>query len=104
MSRPFPIMPPDRHDERQLLKARGIEMVTGVDWDMLQEHEPQAEANHGQSLRVLAERCGLSACEAVAVLENRQWLPMPLVTAYLRLAEIERAWKADRALLSHNGT
>ena len=95
MSRRFPIMPPDKHDERMYLTARNL-IVAGVDWDMMEEHERQAEKNHDQSLRVLAGRCGLSVCEAVAVLEDRPWRMMPLDEAFARLIEIERAWKASR--------
>lgn len=97
MSRPFPIMPPDRHNERMYLKARNL-IIAGVDWDMMEEHEAQAEKNHDQSLRVLAGRCGLSACEALAVLEDRDWRHMPLDEAYTQLIEFERRWKARQAL------
>lgn len=96
VDRPFPIMPPDKHNERQHLKARGIRIMNGVPWGMMEEHEAQAERNHDQSLRVLAGRSGLSACEAVAVLEDRDWRYMPLDEAFLRLAEIERAWLAKQ--------
>ena len=96
MNRLFPIMPPDRHNERQHLIARGVRIIDGVNWDMMEEHEAQAETNHDQSLRVLAERCGLSACEAVAILENRPWRMMPLDEAFRRLGEIERQWLKQR--------
>jgi hypothetical protein len=95
MSRPFPIMQPDRHNERMYLKARNL-IIMGVDWDMMEEHEAQAEKNHDQSLRVLAGRMGLSACEALAVLEDRDWHHMPLDEAYTQLIEFERRWKAAR--------
>lgn len=96
MNRPFPIMPPDRHNERQYLKERNL-IISGVDWGMMEEHEAQAEKNHDQSLRVLAGRCGLSACEALAVLEDRGWHHMPLDEAYKKLIEFELRWKAAKA-------
>lgn len=44
-----------------------------IPWSMLEPHEGQAEKNHYQSLKRLAERGGLSPCEAVAVLEDRKY-------------------------------
>lgn len=48
-------------------------MGTGlaVKFDVL--NEKQAQINHGQSLDRLAERGGLSPCEALAVVEKRAW-------------------------------
>lgn len=37
--------------------------------------EQQAQKNHGQSLDRLAERGGLSLCEALALVERRRWRP-----------------------------
>lgn len=42
-------------------------------WTLIELHEEQAQRNHYQSLQRLAERGGLSCCEAAAVLENRSW-------------------------------
>lgn len=42
-----------------------------IPWALIQAHEAQALNNHcGQSLERLAQRQGLSACEAVAILED----------------------------------
>lgn len=60
-----------------------------IPWDMVAPHERQALMNHGgQSLERLAERGGLSACEAVAVLEDRQWRRMHKSEAVRRLEEL----------------
>lgn len=48
-------------------------VVVAVPWEMIEPHERQAHANHSQSLATLHSRGGLSACEALAVLENREW-------------------------------
>lgn len=53
-----------------------------IPWVLMQQHEFQALRNHcGQTLDRLAERCGLSACEAVAVLEDKnyrdRWIGCP---------------------------
>jgi hypothetical protein len=61
-----------------------------IPWGLIAPHEAQAQRNHGQSLKRLAERGGLSASEAVAVLENRPWQPM--ADAGPRLVQLHRAW------------
>lgn len=46
--------------------------LKSIPWSLIAAHEKQALENHcGQSLKRLAERCGLSAMEAVAVLEDK---------------------------------
>lgn len=42
-------------------------------WALIAPHEKQALTNHGQSLERLAQRGGLSFCEAAAILEDRRW-------------------------------
>ena len=42
-------------------------------WALIAPHEAQAQANHHQSLERLAQRGGLSFCEAAAIMENRRW-------------------------------
>lgn len=66
-----------------------------IPWAMLAPHEPQAMRNHcGQSLQRLAERGGLSPCEALAVLDDRRWKQMDLMGAMhelrRRAAEFEQ--------------
>lgn len=51
--------------------------LSPIPWDVIAPHDLQALHNHGgQSLTRLAERGGLSPCEALSVLENRPWAPM----------------------------
>jgi hypothetical protein len=47
-----------------------------VPLSLLAPHEAQAQKNHSQSLQRLAERGGLSPCEMLAVLEDREWRRM----------------------------
>lgn len=63
-------------------------LVVGVPWSIMEPHGAQARDNHGQTLKTLAARGGLSHCEAVAVLENRNWRPMD-------------AAEANKALVAH---
>ena len=41
--------------------------------EVIIQHEPQALKNHGQTIKRLSERGGLSWCEALAVLKDREW-------------------------------
>lgn len=59
-------------------------------WPVITPHALQVQRNHGQSLKRLAERGGLSVSEIVAVLEDRSWRPMGDVEAISRLSEIIR--------------
>lgn len=85
----FPILKPWRESEKNLLKALGC--PDSVPWEKLEPHEAQAQRNHSQSLKRLAERGGLSACEAIAVLEDRPWHRMPdQLKMVLRLIELTK--------------
>lgn len=48
-------------------------MGTGLAIRMVILNEQQAQRNHGQSLKRLAERGGLSPDEALAIVERRDW-------------------------------
>ena len=69
-----------------------------IPWAMLEPHNAQAMRNHaGQDLVVLRRRGGLSACEALAILDDRPYRLMDAddstqelaqrVAAYQRLLE-----------------
>jgi len=62
--------------------------LAAVPWDLLAPHERQADINHGQTLKRLAERGGLSPAEMVAVLEDRRFHRMEPAAAIVRLNEI----------------
>ncbi len=55
---------------------------------LIASHEAQAQSNHSQTLARLNERGGLAPSEAVAVLEDRGWKPMPTDEAEDRLEEL----------------
>lgn len=62
----FPIQASHEWAHRDQLKA--------IPWDLIEPHGVQAIRNHcGQDLEKLASRGGLSACEAVAVLEDMDY-------------------------------
>lgn len=63
---------------------------TGLAVDMALLDEVQAEINHGQTLARLKERGGVSACEALALVQKRKWRPVDM--------DIALDWLADRAL------
>jgi hypothetical protein len=62
---------------------------------MIAPHEEQAQRNHSQTLKRLAERMGLSACEAIAVLEDRRWTPMNNDEAVKKLAQMVAEYEAN---------
>lgn len=64
-------------DQRERFPIMNDPEITWVPWRMMAPHEAQAYRNHSQSLSELARRCGLSICEALAVVEDRPWRQMP---------------------------
>lgn len=87
----FPIMhrrPYDRNGttDQQCRRADNLFAVVNLPWAMIEPHAGQAMRNHWQTLERLAERGGLSACEALAVLEDREWRPIPEASAHSQLA------------------
>jgi hypothetical protein len=88
--RMMPIMLGHRAEER-INEAKGAGcavVVVQIPWPMIEAHEVQAKTNHGQTLARLADRGGLSACEALAIIEDRLWQRMPPGEANARLAEM----------------
>lgn len=69
-------------------KGGAVALVVQIPWGMIAPHERQAHDNHGQTLARLAERGGLSACEACAVLDNRKWQKMHDAAAHARLMHL----------------
>jgi hypothetical protein len=72
--KPQPTLAPDHKQEpvARMFPIMG-KTLTSVPWSLLAPHEAQAVRNHSQSLERLAQRGGLSACEALAVIEGRKW-------------------------------
>lgn len=83
--RDFPILQPQIDRQQQELKASGVDPVFWVPWELIAAHAKQCERNHGQTPQQLARRGGLSASEAVAVIEDRVWTAMPIGEANSQL-------------------
>lgn len=86
--------------EEEIRAARrdGLQsLVIGIPWEVLEPHEAQAQRNHSQTLKRLAERGGLGADEAVAVIENRQYRRMPFAAAHTALRKHIDAARAKEA-------
>lgn len=86
----FPILSAGHRvkEEHAELRKHGVTFaVVGLPWEMITPHAAQAKKNHGQTLERLAERGGLSACEALAVLDDRAWFKMPGPVAEAQLTE-----------------
>lgn len=88
-------------EELRKYRAEGcFLLVLQVPWKMMLEHEKQAQNNHSQSIERLHQRGGLSASEAVAVLQDRKFTPMPSAQAHIELFKLSRDWvqKRDQAI------
>lgn len=77
---------------------RMFPMQTGPDipWEMIEPFEHQARRNHSQTLQRLAERSGLFAAEAIAVLTGRSWMDfggMKEVDAIEQLVAMVEKWQ-----------
>lgn len=90
----FPILMDYRISDRiaDMRSASSPYLAVCIPWDMLQPHEKQAQANHHQTLIRLAERGGLGADEALAVLEDRRYRPMNFVEANEQLYKLMTVW------------
>lgn len=85
----FPILLPWERAARERHAALGC--PKSIPLALIALHERQAGRNHYQTLKRLAERGGLSASEAVAVLEDRDWHGMTDEAAIGRLNELVAA-------------
>lgn len=84
-------------------------LIRAIPWLVIASHEAQAQKNHYQSLKRLAERGGLSVVEAVVVLLDKPFPRSPDLTP-ARLAEyrhilmrIVRDFEIGRQALTGNG-
>lgn len=74
----------------------GSKLIASIPWAMLAPHEEQAQRNHGQSLKRLAERGGLSHSEAIDILQGNRWNTVTHCEANERwLINAVRAWRAE---------
>lgn len=78
----------ERDTVKRLRRDGALLVVVAVPWDLMVAHEKQCLKNHSQTVKRLAERGGLSLCEAVAVLEDRDWTRMSDLAANERLLQI----------------
>lgn len=91
----FPIMIPGYRSE---IEQRAIDLrqsgqcglIVAIPWELIKPHEKQAQANHRQSIATLANRGGLTACEALAVIEDRPYRQMSWCEANSKLAAMVR--------------
>ena len=60
-------------DEAYAAQRNGTPYPRSVPWDLVKDHEKQAQHNHGQTLRRLAERGGLSPRELWSVVHDKDY-------------------------------
>ncbi len=64
--------------------------------EMFGEHDAQARSNHcGQGVVRLAERGGVSPCEALAILEDRPWHQMDYQESKAALRKKIELWTQE---------
>ncbi len=94
----FPILTDySRKDQEAMRHAGSPYLVVCAPWAMMAAHERQAESNHGHTIQRLAERGGLSPCEALAVIEDRRWTRLPVDEANEKLRAAIEVWLARDA-------
>lgn len=104
MGKPFPILASSlREAQPYVAKGSAHFHVVHVPWEMLVPHMRQAMVNHDQTLERLAERGGLSACEAVAVLKDRPWHAMNPNDANFELLCMVQGWYTRKARQRYDG-
>lgn len=72
-------------------------MGTGLAVRMGLLNEEQAQRNHYQSLDRLAQRGGLSACEALAICERRKWAAVDVEKAVKLLSMLAQPSEVEKA-------
>ncbi|MVA47754.1 hypothetical protein GOZ83_22090 [Agrobacterium vitis] len=65
-------------------------IIKSIPWALIRPHEKQAQTNHSQTLRRLAERGGLAICEAYYILSDR---PYPM-HGPKRTPEVKAAYRS----------
>lgn len=58
---------------RTTMPIMGAMLMSEIPFAMIEPHEAQALRNHGQTLERLAQRGGLAASEAVAIMKGLRW-------------------------------
>ena len=76
---------------------KSIQLKTGeeparIPWEMMEPHAEQARRNHNQSLERLKQRGGLSTCEALAIMDDRDWAKMDSREAAAELSRRVQSW------------
>lgn len=87
---------------RTVMPIMGSLLMSEIPWAMISPHERQAQINHGQSLERLAQRGGLGASEAIAIIEGRRWRDVkPCVENEVYLVNKVREWRAAIQKATH---
>lgn len=84
----------ERERQFPLLEGSHNKPDYSIPWELIAPHEKQAIKNHGQTLERLAERHGLSFCEAVAIIEDRPWKHMN--NAWVTLAHYVMKYRMEQ--------
>ena len=72
MAGAYPILQ-GQSDEAYEARRKGLPYPCTVPWDLVKDHEAQAQSNHSQSLTCLAARGGLSPKELWCVVHDKKF-------------------------------
>lgn len=96
----FPILHPGSDRIRRMGDEGAQVLLLNIPWEMIEPHAKQAKLNHDQSLERLAERGGLDANEAIAVLTDKGIIDIPVMEdrfAYAKLFALVQEWSLAQA-------
>lgn len=75
----------------------GSALMSEIPFGLITPYEQQAQKNHGQSLERLAQRGGLSSCEAIDIIEGRKWgSSKHCIENDHYLINLVRSWRSER--------
>jgi hypothetical protein len=76
-----------------------LQVVIAVPWDMLAPHQAQAIKNHSQTLERLAQRGGLDASEAMAIIDGVDVFSRRVneIEDQRRLSQLLAEWQGTQA-------
>ncbi len=94
MSSTFPVLW-QGHSRTEIAELRKMGCPRAVPWDFVAPHEAQAQSNHDQTLKRLAERGGLSPSELFAVVTGQG------LDAVVRTKDIDKVSELLRLLAQH---
>ena len=84
---------------RSLREVGSCFTCIGIPRALMGEHLEQVYRNHGTGIENLALRGGLGADECLAILEDRQWIPLSEAELHAKLVQAVFRWQRISGLI-----